>query len=81
MAPKQTLGGALSGTDPKSSVDKTQSTETQASGPAHTQQPPLIQLQTLGDFQAALFSDDEDEELFEAGEDMDTEEPATEEIP
>ena len=78
MAPKQTPGGIPSGTDPKGSVDKTQSTETQASGPAQTHQlPPL----TLGEFQAALFSDDEDEELFEAGEEMDIEEPATEEIP
>lgn len=88
-----TPGGAHNlGTDLKDQVDKTQSTGFERSGPgqnegksSNEEEPDNLQLQitSLADAQAVLFSDDEynsDEEVFTAGDDMEVEETVPEPI-
>jgi hypothetical protein len=88
-----TSGGAQNlGTDLEDQVDKTQSTGFEGSGPSQNEgkssneeEPDnlLLQITSLADAQAALFSDDEynsDEEVFTAGDDMEVEETVPEPI-
>ena len=89
-----TFGGAHNlGTGSKDQVDKTQSTGLEGSGPgqnegksSYEEEPDnlLLQIHSLADAQAALFSDDDfhsDEEIFEAGDDMVVKEIVPEPIP
>ena len=69
----QDSGGILQPTD---IAPKTQDKSSYEEEPAN-----LLQFQSLADFQAALISDEDEEDTFEAGEDMDTEEQLTETTP
>lgn len=81
------------GTGSKDQVDKTQSTGLEGSGPGQNEGKSsneeerdnlVLQIQSMADAQAALFSDDDfhsDEEVFEAGDDMMVEETVPEPIP
>jgi hypothetical protein len=89
-----TFGGAHNlGTGSKDQVDKTQSTGLERSGPgqnegksSYEEEPDnlVLQIQSLADAQATLFSDDDfnsDEEVFKAGDDMVVEETVPEPVP
>lgn len=80
------------GTDPVDQADKTQSAGLKGSGPGQTkgkssyeEEPDnlLLQIHSLADAQATLFSDDDfhsDEEIFETGDDMVVEETVPEPV-
>lgn len=86
-------GAHNSGTDPEDQLDKTQSTGFKGSGPgqnkgesSYEEEPanPILQIQSLAEAQAVLYSDDEfnsDEEVFNSGDDMELEETVPEPIP
>jgi hypothetical protein len=93
MEPITTPEGAHNlGTGLEDQVDKTQSTGFEGSGPgqnegkySNEEEPDnlLLQITSLSDAQAALFSDDEynsDEEVFTAGDDMEVEETVPEPV-
>jgi hypothetical protein len=94
MEPRTTPGGAQNlGTGLKDQVGKTQPTGFEGSGPGHNEgkssyeeEPDnlhLLQITSLADAQAFLFSDDEfhsDEEVFTAGDDMEDEETVPEPV-
>ena len=94
MAPKLTPGGVPSGTDPSYSLDKTPSTELQASGPVHNQgkpssegepgsslAPTLVDLQQLLEESEEDLVDFEEEEVLAAGDDMDTDQHTSSPLP